>query len=58
MLMENHYYLRLDTTVSLRWLNEPLAMGRFTWVSQAINQPKRRPNWLQERLRCRLVRGA
>jgi REP element-mobilizing transposase RayT len=37
------WWLRQGTTVPLRWLNERLAKGHFTRVSQAISKVQRQP---------------
>ena len=48
------WWLRGNTTVSLRWLAEHLVMGHFTRVSQGIHQVKNHPDRELGRLQKRL----
>ena len=50
------WWLRERTTVSLRWLNERLAMGHYTRVSQAVGQVKREPDRRQKRWQRQLAK--
>ena len=44
------WWLRQNTTVSLRWVSERLGMGHYTRVTQAISRMNRRPGGNLEQL--------
>jgi hypothetical protein len=50
------WWLRRETTVTLRWVGERLGMGHYTRVTQAVSRVERRPGRRTARLRDRLVR--
>jgi hypothetical protein len=48
------WWLRENTTVTLRWVSHRLQMGHYTRVTQAISRVARRPNRKQKHLKQKL----
>jgi len=51
------WYLRENTTVSLRRVSEQLAMGHYTRVTQAISRVHRRPGRKLKALKAKLIQA-
>ncbi len=51
------WWLRKQTTVSLRWVAERLSMGHYTAVTQAVHRVNRAPSRRIAKLRERLLGG-
>jgi REP element-mobilizing transposase RayT len=49
------WWLREQTTVSLRWVGQTLAMGHYTRVTQAVSRLRRKPGRKLEKLKRRLL---
>jgi len=49
------WWLRENTTVTLRWVTERLAMGHYTRVTQAISRLSRRPGRKLEKMKRQLM---
>ena len=49
------WWLRRETTVSLRWVSERLEMGHYSRVSQAVNRMQRKPGRQLEKLKRKLT---
>jgi hypothetical protein len=49
------WWLRENTTVTLRWVSERLGMGHYTRVTQAIRQMSRRPGRKLEKIKRQLA---
>jgi len=49
------WWLRENTTVTLRWVTERLGMGHYTRVTQAISRMSRHPGRKLEKLKRRLL---
>ena len=49
------WWLRENTTVTLRWVSERLGMGHYTRVTQAISRMSRRPGRKLEKIKRQLV---
>lgn len=52
------WWLRTQTTVSLRWITERLRMGHYSRVSQAVSRMARQPGRKLERLKEKLSNPA
>jgi len=48
------WWLRRNTTVSLRWVSQRLGMGHYSRVTQAISRMNRRPGKNLEKLERKL----
>jgi hypothetical protein len=49
------WWLRAQTTVSLRWVSQRLEMGHYSRVSQAVSRMARKPGRRLEKLKQKLV---
>ena len=49
------WWLRENTSVTLRWVTERLGMGHYTRVKQAIRRMSRRPGRKLERMKHQLM---
>ena len=49
------WWLRENTTVTLRWVVERLGMGHYTRVTQAISRMSHRPGRKLEKLKRKLM---
>ena len=52
------WWLRENTTVTLRWVTERLGMGHYTRVTQAIGRMSRRPGRKLEKVKRQLLASA
>ncbi len=49
------WWLRENTTVTLRWVSERLEMGHYTRATQAISRMSRRPGRKLEKIKRQLL---
>jgi hypothetical protein len=49
------WWLRENTTASLRWVSQRLEMGHYTRVTQAISRVARRPNRKHKNMKRKLT---
>ena len=50
------WWLRRQTTVSLRWVSDRLCMGHYTRVTQAVSRAERRPGRKLNQIKRKLLR--
>ena len=50
------WWLREQTTVSLRWIGQMLAMGHYTRVTQAVSRMQRKPGRKLEKMKRSLLK--